>query len=406
MSEAPSHPDWRGLSAPERRVAVEVLIHGPEHRSALAQRLGLSPTSLTRLTKPLLAQGFLEELKAAPTSRRSRGRPTEPIDVLPDPYRFVGVKLTGDHAYAVLTNLRAEILKQSDRPLPETEPHAVVDVVAALVDEVRDGASITAVGVAASGRIVDGTRIPYSEFLDWHDVDLGRLVREATSLPTVIVNDVGACTAREAWFGAGRESPSFALVTIGAGIGYGLVVGGEPIFDEDTGITLVGHMVLDNTGPLCPLGHHGCAAAMLTSVGIVSTVSAALGRPVGYEECLQLAEQDDPVARHVVLASARALGRLLSTISNVAMVHNIQVTGDGVGLADRYWQEVRTELDRNRDPHAHRVEVDIRHTSFYDWAEGAAAAAIQLYALGRIDTATTSARPIAKELWSLGDSNS
>ncbi|MFT4235834.1 MAG: hypothetical protein QM607_12665 [Microbacterium sp.] len=112
-------------------------------------------------------------------------------------------------------------------------------------------------------------------------------------------------------------------------------------------------MILDPTGPLCPRGHRGCATSMLTSASNVSVISAALGR-------------------------------LLATIANVAMVRRIQVSGDGVCLADQYGDLVRGELDRDRDPDAHEVVVGVRHTTFFDWAESAAAAAIQRYTLNTL----------------------
>ena len=85
---------------------LEVLRHGPLARAELARRLGLSPPSLTRLTAPLIEAGLLTETSA----RRpvGAGRPSRPLDVVPEACHFVGVKLTEDESYCVLTNLRAE----------------------------------------------------------------------------------------------------------------------------------------------------------------------------------------------------------------------------------------------------------------------------------------------------------
>ncbi|MFT4123964.1 MAG: ROK family protein [Microbacteriaceae bacterium] len=375
-----SRPDWNPLSPPERRVAVELLIRGPESRVALARSLDLSAASLTRLTKPLLDSGVLADLGTG-AHDGNRGRPTQQLDVVAEPFRFVGVKLTGDRVYLVLTDLRARILDSREASLGSTEPEAVADQIVALVDGLRGGHRAIAVGVAVSGKVVASSDVTYSEFLHWSDVPLGALLRARASWPVVVTNDVAACTLAESWFGAGRSHASFGLITVGAGVGYGLVVDGRAILDENTGITLVGHLPLDGGGPLCPLGHQGCAHAMLTSASIVSTVSAALGRMVSYEECLSLAEGRDPVAYRVVTASARALGRLAATIANVAMVRTIQVIGDGVGLAQTYRAEMLDELAANRDPRASAVTVDVRPSTFIDWAQGAAAAAIQAYAL-------------------------
>ncbi len=86
-------------------------------------------------------------------------------------------------------------------------------------------------------------------FLDWTDIELGAMLETATGLPVVIDNDLTAFTEYERWFGAGRNADRFAVITLGAGVGYGLVAGGEVVADDDAGIGLVGHWPLDPFGP-------------------------------------------------------------------------------------------------------------------------------------------------------------
>jgi len=106
----------RRYRAPSSELAREVLVHGPILRSVLAKRLGLSLATLTRLARPLLDGGLFvevtEELDGA------MGRPAKPLDVRAEARQFLGVKLTGDTAVAVTTDLRAAEGRRAERPLP------------------------------------------------------------------------------------------------------------------------------------------------------------------------------------------------------------------------------------------------------------------------------------------------
>src|SRR5680860_1684148 len=102
--------------APMSELAREVLIHGPILRSDLANRLGLSLATLTRLSRPLLDRGLLMEVTEEPDG--GMGRPAKPLDVRAEARQFVGIKLTGDAAVAVTTDLKAAEGRRAERPLP------------------------------------------------------------------------------------------------------------------------------------------------------------------------------------------------------------------------------------------------------------------------------------------------
>jgi predicted NBD/HSP70 family sugar kinase len=370
------------LSGATHSVALEVLLHGPLSRSQLARRLGLSPGSLTRLTKPLLDRGLLMETG---THRDGRtGRPSTPLDIVAESRHFVGVKLTGDDAHGVLTNLRADVLASARRKLTSRQPTEVVAAVQALVTQLGSAvAQVHAVGVSLGGQTADRQSVTGAPFLEWtEDVPLSEMLSEATGLPVVVDNDLLALTKAAHWFGAGRGLDRFAMITTGAGVGYGLVVHGEIVDGPDAGIGLAGHFPLDAAGPRCPDGHRGCACAMLSIPSICSAVSAGLGRPVDYDTCLDLAAAGDPVAAGVVSAAGRALGRLVAAAANLTMAQKVILTGEGIRLAEVAAESVRQGIERDRDPRASRIELDVQTIDFTEWARGAAASAIQEFVRG------------------------
>ena len=235
----------------------------------------------------------------------------------------------------------------------------------------------SASGVSLGGVVDDVGRVIRAPFLEWTDVDLGPALAVVTGMAVTVENDVVALVEAERWFGAGRGRTGFSVITIGAGVGYGLVVQGESVHTREAGVGLGGHIPLDPTGPLCPEGHRGCSSAILTSVGMCAQVQAALGRPVDYDEVLSLAAAGDPAATAVVDAAGRGLGRLIALAANLTMQPTVVLAGDGVGLWKLVGPRVRAVAAAERDPLAEPIEILVDEAGFSAWARGAAAVAIQ-----------------------------
>ncbi|MDT9700983.1 ROK family transcriptional regulator [Streptomyces sp. P17] len=376
--------DWLPLSAGERSVAIEVLVGGPLSRTELARRLNLSPGSLTRLTKPLIESGLLVEVPEAGTPAEVRqGRPSQPLDVVAESRSFVGYKITADMVYGVVTTLRSDIVARLDRPLTTHDPAEVADLLAEMTAELaRDFPRLAGIGIGVGGLVQGRTVVAESPFLNWRDVPLAALVEERAGLPVVVENDVAALTEAETWFGSGRGLDRFVVLTIGAGLGYSLVLGGRrvPCDEEDRGFGR--HWIIDPHGPLTPDGARGSAVSMLTIPNIRYQVQAGTGRDWTYEEILRLAAAGDPLPARVVDEAARALGILVAQIANFAMPQRILLAGEGVGLMDVAGDKVTQTICDHRHPLAAPVDLETRMSDFHDWARGAAVLAIQVLVLG------------------------
>lgn len=369
-------------SSPARALAREVLIRGPISRGDLAARLGLSVASLTRLSKPLLDSGMLREADGAAVA--SIGRPIRPLEISPDSHRFVGVKLTGDTAAAVATNLKSDVVGASERALPG---HDVQDVLGAILDAVADLGpldGLSGIGISIGGKVGPGGMVLRAPFLGWRDVPLAELLQQRTGLPVAVENDVVALTVAEQWFGAGRGERNFAVLTVGAGVGYGLVINDAVIAPPDAGLGLVGHYPLDPSGPRCMEGHRGCSSAVLTIPAIRSQFAATTGEQLPYAEILDLAATGHPVAGAVVEAAGQSLGLLVSAVANLTMVDLVVLSGEGMDLADVAETAVRDSIAYHRDPEASPLRLSRQPSDFAQWARGAAAVVIQRIILGTL----------------------
>ncbi|WP_104086680.1 ROK family transcriptional regulator [Arthrobacter sp. GMC3] len=357
-----------------------VLVRGPISRGDLARELKLSVASLTRLSKPLLDSGLLIEGELLVDG--TVGRPVRLLDVRADSAHFVGVKIAGDLLQAAVTDVRATVLAVATKELSDTTVDTVVDGIVELTQAlgVQENVTVTGVGVSLGGQVRPDGVVHRAPFLAWKDVPLGALLAERLGMPVVVDNDVTALAAAEQWFGAGKDTQNFAVITVGAGVGYGIVIRDHVIRTPDTGLGLGGHFPLDVNGPLCMDGHRGCSTAMLSIPSVCAQISTALGRPVDYDEALALAASGNKVAVAVLTAAGKALGKLMAAAVNLTMVNTVVLGGEGVALFAATESTVRDALQVDRDPEAGSVNIRVASADFTEWARGAAAVAIQAQA--------------------------
>ena len=363
-----------GLPAWSRDVAVEVLVHGAQSRAQLAKKLDLSPPTLTRIVRPLLESGVLVETDAVRTP--GPGRSSLPLDVVEDSQHFVGVKLTSESIYAVLTDLRANVVVSETTEEPSLDVDDVVHAVAELVGRLcgRVDAKVDAVGVTVGGRVEKGETVADSPFLHWHDVPFRTLLAGEVGLPLYLENDVVGLTKAQQWFGEGRTYSDFALLTLGAGVGYGLVLGREVV---PTWVSPFSHFPVDPHGPLCPLGHRGCMTAYATSGAIAGAASLGHGRALTYEQVLVMAQDGDPLSSRVIGEAAHAVGRAVAAITSLTGVERIILSGEGVELVEVAADQFRAGRTAYHGGTGALLDPVVMPMTFLEWARGAAVVAIQ-----------------------------
>jgi predicted NBD/HSP70 family sugar kinase len=253
----------------------------------------------------------------------------------------------------------------------------VVDVLGLLVERLSGDRPVTAVGVGVGGAVRDFEQVVRAPFLGWRNVEFGALLEQRVGCPAAIANDLEALMEAEHWFGDGRDVKQFAVLTIGASVGGGLVIHDRLVTSADAGIGLLGHFPIDPLGPACPEGHRGCAHSMLSIESVQSQASLALGRHVDYAEVLDLAAADDPVAGRVVGNAARGFGVLIAAVANIALPERIILTGEGIRLAEVGWDRLVAGINAHRNPEASPLDVRVLPDDPLLWARGAASVAIQ-----------------------------
>ncbi|MFD9002271.1 ROK family protein [Streptomyces sp. NPDC059582] len=367
------------------QIFTTVLSHGPLTRLEAARRAELSAAAVTKAVRPLLEAGYLVE-NADEETRRALGRPANLLRVDGGRALFVGVKVTGEEIIGVLTDLCCRIRVARRVPLDSRGPREVLAALAELVRELLVeadgfGVRVLGLGLAVSGDVdrAAGT-VRYSPFLEWRDVPFADLAAVATGLPVTLDNDVRALTVAEQWFGAGAGLTDFALVTVGAGIGCGLVVHGRVVAGAQGVAGEIGHVTVDPAGPRCHCGNRGCVEAIAADSAIVARVREVTGVQVAdTAEAVALAHAGDPGAREVYARAGEAIGRGIATVVNLLGPERVIISGEGLAAYDLFAGQIRDTFAAAAFGSAARCDVQTRPLPFEEWARGAAATAIQSF---------------------------
>ncbi|MFF4505295.1 ROK family protein [Streptomyces sp. NPDC001401] len=367
------------------QIFTTVLSHGPLTRLEAARRAGLSAAAVTKAVRPLLAAGYLMEA-ADEEARPALGRPASLVRVDGGRALFIGVKVTGGELIGVLTDLCCRIRLARRIPLTDRATKAVLASTAELAHELLAeaedfGAPVLGLGVAVSGDVdrAEGV-VRYSPFLDWRDVPLAELAAATTGLPVTVENDVRALTVAEQWFGAGVGLSDFAVVTVGAGIGCGLVVHGRVVAGAHGVAGEIGHVTVDPAGPPCHCGNRGCVEAIAGEAAIVRQIRQATGTQVAdAAEAVTLAHRGVPGAREVYARAGEAIGRGIATVANLLGPERVIISGEGLAAYDLFAEQIRDAFTTAAFGSAAQCDVQTRPLPFEEWARGAAATAIQSF---------------------------
>lgn len=364
---------------------------GPVSRTEIGRLSGLSPATVSEITADLIGEGLIYEKEAGDSTG---GRPPILLALNHDAAYVVGLKLTERHVSAALTDIEATILHTLT--VPATGVAVVERAVAALAGAVEQVIAqspvsrerVMGVGIGLAG-VIDAERglCRYSPILDWRDVPLKRLVEERIGIPVCIDNDVNTLAMAEKWFGAGQGVDDFLVVTIGRGVGLGIVVHGRFYRGARGGGGEFGHTVMEPDGPPCDCGKRGCLEAYVADPALVRLAreAAARGRlgnvdadELTVERVTELARAGDETLREIFGQAGQRLGVGIANLVNIFNPALIIVSGEGVRAGDLLFGPMREAVAQYTfDGLAGDTEIVVQEWGDEAWAWGAASLVLQ-----------------------------
>jgi predicted NBD/HSP70 family sugar kinase len=320
--------------------------HGPIARMDIASLSGLSPATVSGITNELIAQGLIYEQEAGASTG---GRPPILLSLNRQAGLVLGAKLTEREIVSALIDLDAAIVDQQTMHLPpDPGPEQVVAAIADLVADLRSRhprQRIFGLGLGMAGVIDRRAGVcRFSPFFRWRDVPLGPLLAERLGLPVILDNDVNTLTLAEQWFGTGSGVSDFLVVTLGRGVGMGMILNGQLYRGGCGGAGEFGHITIDPDGPPCDCGKRGCLEALVSNPALLRQARAMLGHDVDFDEAVARARDGDGTLQAIFAGAGRRLGLALSHLVNVFNPRLMIVGGEGARAADLFLPALRETL--------------------------------------------------------------
>jgi glucokinase len=304
----------------------------------------------------------------------------------------IGVDLGGTKLLAGVVDRDLKVHHRVFRHSREgKDTEELIDALVAAVEEAREaaGGEVGAVGLGIPSLVDSRTGVAATTVhLPLRDVPIRDVMAERLGIPVVVDNDANAAMVAEHRRGAARGASTAALLTLGTGIGGGIVVDGKVVHGYSGAAGEWGHMVVDVNGRLCTCGNRGCLETVVSGTALAREArrvaqelpdsgfgrALAAGREISGMLATELAHDGDPVARDVVASVGTFLGVGICNVVNVLNPEVVLVGGGVVAAGDLLLDPAR-EVVAGRALAPSRDQVQIKPTYFGD-ASGMIGAAI------------------------------
>lgn len=354
--------------------------HGPVSRTDLAATAHLSQATVSGITGGLIDQGLIAERD---TGESTGGRRPVLLAFNTDAGIACGVKLTDSEIIVVLTDLDARVLDRRAQPFDgDRSPARFVCQLTSAIGEItalHPAKRMFGVGIGMAGGIDRPSGVcRFSPFLHWRDVPVRDLVEQALDLPVVVENDVNTLTFAEGMFGAGASSRSFVVVTLGRGVGFGMMLDGS-LYRGDRGLGgELGHVTVDVDGPLCECGKRGCLESLVGLPAVMRRIRDTTGRDVTMSDVGALAAAGDRATLGILDEVGSILGLQLANLVNLLEPSLVIIGGEGAPLLNLFRSPLMNALERHCFAGLFdAVRLVIEPWDDYSWARGAAGLLLQ-----------------------------
>ena len=290
-----------------------------------------------------------------------------------EPGPAIGIDVGGTKTAALLVGRDGTVLARDVRPTPADDQRATLETMVGAARAVAT-TEVVGVGIAAAGMVDLQGVLRYSPNLAWRDAPLVAHIGEALGVPAVADNDVNAAAWGEYRHGAGQGSRHLLMVSVGTGIGGGVVLDGRLYRGANGFAAEIGHVVVEPSGPPCGCGNRGCWEQVASGSAITRQGKRAAARhphsslrelaggdpgAVTGDMVTEAARHGDTVSRGILVEVGHRLGVGIAGLVNV-LDPDLVVVGGGVSEADDLLlAPARDSFRRSVEGLHHRPEVPI-----------------------------------------------
>lgn len=351
--------------------------NSPVARSQIASLTGVSRSTISSIVSFLIEIGLVEP---AGTGDSTGGRRPEMLSFRPHQYMALGLKLQPGAVVGCGTDLDGAIIARAHQAVSGRSIGEVLGAMDAVVEKLTAGwepERILGVGLALPG-LVDLARgvSVRPHFFEWREFPLQEVLEARWELPVWVENDARVGSLGERWV-LRDESATFLFVTVGIGIGAGIVLNGQIMEGELVGAGHLGHMMVDPNGRTCHCGLRGCLETVAGDEALLRFMAGAKPRSsttMSPADVMEAARAGDPAAMAAVDQVATYLGVAIGNVIKLLGIRRVVVGGEtgvdgGAFFVERIAHKVKEQVfPETRDG----VDVTLSRLGNDVWLVGAA----------------------------------
>ncbi|MDF2724011.1 MAG: family transcriptional regulator [Paenibacillus sp.] len=302
-------------------VLEQVWLHRNISRVELVERTGLTSGTITNLTHELIKQEVIREYESV---SGSVGRKRVMLGFDLRKYRLLGLDIGRASVCIVVVDLDGTIVssiaQDMSGPRGQGGPEAYMQVIEPLLLGVKreleaSGHAVLGLGVGVPGPMdwEAGVLLEPPNFPGWSGFPIKQRMEQLSGLPTIIDDDARTSALAERWYGLGRSAQNLVFITMGIGIGGGVISEGRIVRGENGLCGQVGHMTIEVDGRLCACGNYGCWETVGSIPGILRRWSG--GETM--DELIAAIARGEPEAKRCMEQTLRYLETALVNVCNL-----------------------------------------------------------------------------------------
>ena len=357
---------------------------GPISRTDLALLSELSPATVSGITADFLDEGIVQ---TTGEGESKGGRRPVLLHLNPRAGFVVGLKLMEKSMTSALTDLEAQVLHHRQTPIdvedyppsPDAILANIIQVIERTISESEvERPMVLGIGIGMAGAVEGETGISrYSPFFNWRNVAIAKPISDHFDLPVYVENDVNALTIAEKWFGCGRGVDHFIVVTIGRGIGAGIVVNGQFYRGAGGSAGEFGHSPIVCNTETTTLENMASDTALIRqamgSIGQGAQTALSEFPALTLKAIITAAESGDDLARKLLADSGRWLGTGIAGLINILNPQLVIIAGEGVEAGEWRFGPMREAIQEfTFNGLANDAEIYVEPSGDVAWARGAA----------------------------------
>ncbi|AZC14392.1 ROK family transcriptional regulator [Microbacterium sp. ABRD28] len=361
--------------------------HGRMTQVELAGITGLSPATVSNIVKELVASGVLH------TSITSRsGRRATLVSLARQLGLVAGAHFSSRQLHIAISDVTRTVVSQSSLPLPLDHRHdSELDRLALLLGDMMDSLGgavddLLAVGLALPAPIDPRTGMVSAAGIlrGWENVDIATSLTARIQRPVLVDSEANLGALAEAREGVSRDVASSVYLRVGHTISAGMVVGGELFRGVNGKAGQIGHVTIDENGPICRCSNRGCLETYAGGPALLSLFPPGEGMR-RLSDLIQAAESGDGSARRVIADAGRHIGIAAASLCNLLDPGLIVVGGELAEAGETLMAPMRHSLERTALAAGNGLP-EIVASSFGEWTEtrGAIAAALDAVAFDHV----------------------